>query len=130
MIATESEPFRSDIAHHAHDLKLFIFRPEIFNKLADRILSGENLFRTFLIDDCDRERAFHIVLVEIPAAHEGDAEGLEVIRRDDSDSGLILFRAPGPIECPAAVPSRKWQPADRGNMFGARHSRDLLQDLL
>ena len=120
----------ADIAHHAHDLKLFVFRSVVLDELADRIFAGENVLRRLFVDDCDEGRALSVVLIETASADERHAHRPEVIRRYDSDIGLILFRASRPVKSAAAVSSGKWQAADRGNAFGAWHSCDLLQNLL
>src|SRR5205807_8475174 len=120
----------ADIAHHAHDLKLFVFRSVVLDELADGIFAGENVLGGLFVDDCDEGRALGVVLVETASADERHAHRPEIIRRYDSDIGLILFRASRPIKSAAAVSSGKWQAADRGNAFGAWHSCDLLQNLL
>ena len=120
----------ADIAHHAHDLKLFIFRTEVFDVLADRIFAGENIFRGLFVDDRDPRRIFRVVLVEVPATHERHSHCLEVVGCRDPDIGLVYFRAAGPIESARTIPAGKRQPADRRHMLHAGNGRDLLHDLL
>jgi hypothetical protein len=43
----------ADIAHHAHDLKLFVFRTEILDELPERIFPGESSLCRLFVDDGD-----------------------------------------------------------------------------
>src|SRR2546421_4192715 len=120
----------ADIAHHAHDLKLFVFRPVVLDEPADRILAGEHILGGLLVDDRDGSRAFGVVFVEVAAAHQRDPHRSEIIRRRDPDIGLVLFCTAGPIESAGTVSAGKWKAADRGYAFNARHAGHALQDLL
>ena len=60
------------------------------------------------------------MLVEVAAAHERDAYGLEIIGRRDADIRLLLLGAARPIETASAISARKRKPADSGNAFYAR----------
>ncbi len=121
----------ADIAHHAHDLKLFVFRSVIFDVLADRIFAGENVLRASAsLMIATQRRAFRVVLGEVAAAHERNAHRLEIIRRRDADIGLVLLRAAGAIEGARAVAARERQPADRRDALHPWHSRHASHDLL
>ena len=119
-----------DIAHHAHDLKLFVFRAVILDVLADRIFAGENFLRGGFIDDRDERRALRVVLVEVAAAQKRDAHRLEIIRRGDADVGAVFLGAAGAIESARAVSAGERKPAHGGDPFDTRHPRQALDDLL
>src|SRR4051794_32431276 len=120
----------ADVAHHAHDLKLFVLGTVVLDELADRIFAAENVPGGLLVNYRDARRVFRVVLVEIAAADERDSHRFEIIRRRDPDIGRICFLAAGPIKSAGTVPTGKWKAADGRDAFDAGHAGNALHDLL
>src|SRR5262245_21984549 len=118
------------IAHYAHHLKLFVFRTEILDVLADWIFSGEYFLRCRFVDDRYQHRTFDVVLIKITTAHERDAHGLEVFGRSHANIGPILLCAVRTIECSGTVSTSQWKTTYGPSALDTRDIRQALHDLL
>ena len=70
------------------------------------------------------------MLVEVAAAHERDAYGLEIIGRRDADIGAVFLGATGTIERARAVAAGERETAHSCRMLNSWHPGHALHDLL